>query len=179
MKKNLPLVIGIVLPIIFIIIISLVIFLPKASLKPLHNFIYSAETPYYSYNNGPYKNTYKIESGRLITQALPINPEYNKNIVFKADNPPLYLYDVKNESAHEITLEEAQRYILDPGPSSPDGYSVGYSYGHDGIFEIFGSDGNDNGYYVSKGNAKRKLPGLTNGTRYSYDGNFKLIGWVK
>ena len=90
------------------------------------------------------------------------------------------MYDIKNNSSHQITLEEASKYSLDPGPSSPDGYNVDYNYGHNGIFEIFGSNKNNNNYYISKGKAKKILIGLSFNQSYYYNnGAFNLIGWVK
>jgi hypothetical protein len=175
-KKNLPLIIGISLPVIFIIVISVVIFTPSFFIKPQYNFIYSTESPYYSYDQG-YKNTYIVENNHIATQALPV-PTDNRIYAYKGDSPTLYLYDVKNNSSHQITLDEAKNYFLDPGPSSPDGYIVRYEYSHNGIFELFGSNQNGSGYFIEKNNGKKELPGLMNSDQY-YQGNFKLIGWVK
>ncbi len=138
------------------------------------------------YSNSSYRNTYKISDGKINTEQ---NATAKNNgmidsktaILYIADNPPLYLYDVKNNSSHQITLDEAKKYNLDPGPSSPDGYNVGYGYSSSGIFELFGSNGNNSGYYISKNNSKKRLGGLGNDYRYSYYGSgyFNLIGWVK
>lgn len=177
MKKHLPLIIGIALPIVFIIIISLVIWLPSLSIQPAHNFIYSAEGPSYG-NYGPYRNSYKVVSGRLT--LVPHQVQKGVNYEYKADAPTLFLYDVKNNTVHQIEFAEAERYILDPGPSSPDGYIVSYNYNHDGIFELFGSNNSNSGYTISKGNARRPLVGLQSG-RYGYGSlsDFQFIGWIK
>ncbi len=173
--KNLPLIIGIALPIIFILIISVIIFTPSLSIKPSHNFIYTTENQYYyGYDQG-YKNMYKIENGRVALEPLPVRPT---PYVYKGDMPTLYIYDVRTDSSHQISFSEAQSLSLDPGPSSPDGYTVSYQYGHDGIFELFGSNNDNNGYFVSKGNGKKKLSGLTSDI-YRNQGNFKFIGWIK
>jgi hypothetical protein len=174
--KNLPLIVGIALPILFILIISALVFLPSLSIKPQYNFLYTNQDDYYSYGQG-YKNTYKVENGKIALEPLPVPPK-GELISYKSDSPKIYFYDFKNNSSHEITWKDALKLNLDPGPSSPDGYNVSYYYGNDGIFELFGSGNNSRGYFVSKGSAKKKLSGLL-ADNYSYQGNFKFIGWVK
>lgn len=174
--KNIPLLIGITLPIVFILIISVVIFTPSLFIKPQYNFLYSNNDSYYYDYNNRYSNTYVVENNRLSLSPLPATA----GVTYKADNPPLYLYDVKNNSSHQVEWSEAKNFNIDPGPSSPDGYVVKYQYSNDGIFELFGSNGNQNGYVISKGNGSKKLNGLnSNGYSYYNSGNFKFIGWVK
>jgi len=164
--------IGIGLPIIFITIISAAIFLPTLFIKPEHNFIYTVGDSYI-YNQS-YEYSYKIEGDRVVT-----DPVVSRNInVVQKGSPVLFVYDVKNNTSEQITLEEAQNYVLTPGPSSPDGYIVDYEYGHMGIFELFGNDSEQRGYFISSGNSKKKLTGLGT-SRYSYNTDFKFIGWVK
>ncbi len=172
--KNLPLMVGIALPLLLIGGISLVIFGPSLSVKPVHDFIYTSDDDYYSYARD-YQNSYRVVGGRITLEA--VQPQLGYTPAKTA--PPLYLYDVQTDTAHQITFEDALRYTLDPGPSSPDGYSITYQYGHDGIFELFGSSNEDNGYVISKGNGAKRLPGITGNGRYSYDGRFKLIGWIQ
>jgi hypothetical protein len=170
--KHLPLAIGIALPVVFIAIISVAIFLPTLFIKPEHNFIYTLEdTSWYNQN---YEHSYKVEGDRIVIEPIISR---NSNVVQKG-SPGLFLYDVKNNTSERITLEEAQRYNVSPGPSSPDGYTVGYEYGHAGIFELFGDSDSQRGYFISSGSAKKKLTGL-GADRYTYQTGFRLIGWVK
>lgn len=171
--KHLPLIIGISLPLVFILIISLVIFTPSLFVKPQHNFIYTSENSYYEYNQH-FKNTYVVKNNKIAMESVPPRLNYTQT----KEAPTLYLYDVISDSSHQITFEEAKKYTVDPGPSAPDGYTVAYQYGHDGIFELFGSSSDNNGYFISKGDGKKKLNGLT-GDRYRSSGDFKLIGWIK
>ncbi len=173
-NKHLPLIIAILLPLIFIGAVALAVLLPSFSVKPTHNFVYVFQnTDYYAYNN-EYKSTYEVKEGKIVKVALTPRD----NVVPLRDIPKLYFYDVNLDSSHEISFENAQKFSYDAGPSSPDGYVVTYDYSHDGIFEIFGSNGR-NGYVVSKGNAKKNLPGIVGENGYSYYGNFRLVGWVK
>jgi hypothetical protein len=178
MKKNLPLIIGIALPILFILVISLVIFLPSMSIKPAHNFLYTNENPNnYGYDNR-YKNTYEVDSvGHIGLISVPVrNNPYNEPIVYKGDTPPLYLYDVQADTTRQVSLDEANAMQYVRGPSSPDGYTVTYSRSNDGILEIFGSS-RDEGYMITKGNGQKRLSGLQT-TQYYY-GDLNLVGWVK
>jgi len=180
--KNLPLVIGIALPLVFIVVISLFVFLPSFFISPQHNFVYSSFDDYYYGYNQAYLNTYKVENGTISLQPVLVRDA--EGVITNSEKPVaempiLYIYDMSTHSSHQITFEEAKKLSLDPGPSSPDGYTVGYRYGHDGIFELFGSNNNNNGLFVSKGTSQKKLSGMADGNQYWYQGNFRLIGWVK
>jgi hypothetical protein len=174
--NNIPLLIGITLPIVFILVISVVVFAPSLFIEPQYNFLYSSSDSYYYDYNNRYSNTYVVENNRLLLSPLP----KTVGVTYKSENPPLYLYDVKKNSSHQIDWDEAKNLNIDPGPSSPDGYVVNYQYSNDGIFGIFGSSSNQNGYVISKGNGSKKLNGL-NYSGYSYynSGNLKFIGWIK
>lgn len=172
--KNLPLVVGVSLPFIAIIVLSLVIFTPNLSIKPEYNFLYTVDDgSYYGY----YRNTYAIENGRLIIK--PIQVTTNNNIVYKGDVPTLYFYDTKQDTSRLISVQEVASFFMVPGPSSPDGYTVSYQYGHNGIFELFGSDTSNRGYFISKGSGKKRLGGLVGGDYYLSQQGFKIIGWTK
>ena len=171
--KHLPVLIGIFLPVIFIVIITIVIFAPSLSIKPEHNFLYIADKNYLEYNQ-QYQHTYAVRDSLIVLE--PITPR--EDVIQTEESPTLYLYDVKKNTSHQISFAEAQNYFLDPGPSSPDGYTIVRDYGHDGIFELMGSNDSNNGYFISKDNGKKKLSGL-DGRRYWHEGNFTLIGWIK
>lgn len=178
MKNNIPLIIGIALPIVLIGIVSLFIFIPKASVNPSHNFIYTLENESgYRYDQ-LYKNTYSLKGEKIALEQLPALPPEYKDYSYKGETPTLYLYNVEAETSTEITFEEAQKLSLVPGPSSPDGYTVSYDYGHNGVFELFGSNNENTGYFISKGTAKKKLTAFAVSEYYGM-GSFRLIGWIK
>ncbi len=184
MKKHIPLIIGLLLPIIFIVVMAIVVYLPSMGIKPEHNFLYttSGASDYY-YNNRPqYTEKYDIDSaGRLTTIKEEVVVDKNRDYGYtpKQGAPELYLYDVKAETSKQVTLEEAQKFVLERGPSSPDGYSVVYDYNNSGglMSEIVGGRSGYSGYVMSKGKAKKKIVGLTN--TYYYSQNLLIIGWIK
>lgn len=181
MKNHIPLIVGIALPIIFIIIISVLLFVPPSLVNPEHDFVYTMSDRYeYNYC---YRNYYELKNNKIVLKSTNLNLDEKKidpNIyesIKIEDMPDLYIYHVKTDTTNEISFEEAQKLTLLPGPSSPDGYTVSYQYNHDGIFELFGSNPDSQGYFISKGNKSKRLANLGD-TNY-YSGNFDLIGWVQ
>ncbi len=173
--KNLPLVVGIALPVFFILIISIVIFVPNWFIKPQYDFLYSNANSYY--NNQLYTNTYAVQNNFLVLSPLPVAKGYVASNT--AINPPLFIYNVKDNSTHQVDFNDVKNIVVDPGPSSPDGYIVKYQYSNEGIFALFGSNSNQNGYVIAKGNASKSLDGLNvSGSDY-YSNNFKFLGWIK
>ncbi|MEO6536768.1 MAG: hypothetical protein ABIT47_03655 [Candidatus Paceibacterota bacterium] len=173
---NLPLLLGIALPILFVISISLAIYLPTLSIKPAHDFLYTQDSRSgYSYNG--YQNEYHIESGK-VTLVPSEARTLGANESPRPSAPRLYYYNTSTNAAREISYEEAQALSVISGPTSPDGYLVEYRYNSSGIFDLFGGNGDGSGYYVTKGGAGKKLPALSAGTD-SYRGNVAIIGWIK
>jgi hypothetical protein len=87
------------------------------------------------------------------------------------------MYDVKTDSAHQVSFDQVKFLSIDPGPSSVDGYTVSYESGSSGIFDLFGT-GDPSGYFISKGAAKKRLQGLAQNGYWS-GANFKFIGWIR
>ncbi len=189
LKKHLPLIVAIALPIIFIGILALVIAVPSMRISPQHDFIYidmqekNARSMGYPYAYIQYRYEYAIEGGKLT--RLPLNgrqgadfrefPPPNEQVEY-VDAPTLYYYSVTENTSREISFADAEKLSLVSGPSSPDGYNVSYEYNSDGVFELFGSD-NNSGYVITKGTGRKMLTGMPSNQDY-YGGSFTLIGWV-
>jgi hypothetical protein len=171
--KNMPLVVGISLPVIFIIIISVTFFVQSFYIKPQHNFIYTFSFDYYANGLG-YTDRYKVKGDRIVLEPVVLQ----KNNIQENIPPPLYLYNIKTNSYQQITFEEAQSYAIYPGRFSPDGYEVAYHYDRDVFGGLFGLREDDGEYFVSNGSGKKKLSGLSLDKNLSYR-NLKFIGWIK
>ncbi len=177
MKKNIPLLVGILLPIVFIIILSVVVFLPMHSVNPAHNFLYASNS--YSYRNDENgqtrMNNFIIQNGKLFRNTPSASPlEQNQNI--KYIDPELYMYDVKTDTIRKTTFEEAEKYVYEDSRTSSDGYTVQYDYNNAGIFELFGARSNP-GYVVSNGKSQKRLKSMMAENQYYY--SLALIGWIK
>lgn len=170
-KMNWPLIVGILLPIVFIIVLALVVYLPTLSIKPSHDFVYSDESPERYYGE-QYRNTFDIENGALVAVPLTLA----EDMVVRGDFPTLYRYDMETGTSREISRVDAGALTLDAGPASPDGYAVSYSMNYTGGFLSVGG-GDASGYYVTKGGSGKRLHGITSrGSGYGEDITF--VGWI-
>jgi hypothetical protein len=175
-KENLPIIVGVALPIIILVGALLVVFVPRLFVSPEYDFVYTIYDSR-SYNRDYDYFTLEVVDGKI--KQIPNLPDGitgQQEIQTTFKTPDIFIYDVKNDASREISIDEAQDLALVKGPSSPDGYTVNFQRTHSGIFELFGSR-SSSGYYIGKGNNKRVLPGLVT-TGYYYN-NFQLIGWVK
>lgn len=175
--RNLPFVLAAVLPVAFVLVVMLMALMPSLTIQPEHDFLYrQEENSAYLYRYG-YMNEYRIEDGRVV--LVPSEAYTPGTDQAFSEAPRLYYYDVETDSATEISYEDARELAVAPGPTSPDGYLVEHRYSSSGAFGIFGGgSGNNNGYYITKGGAGKRLPALLAGSRGYYD-NVAIIGWVK
>lgn len=171
--RNLPLVLGIALPLVFILVVLLMAYIPQRALHPAHDFLYTSNTQPYLH---AYKNAYHVEKGKLALEPVETNTDM-KGVTVDA-MPPLYRYDVQTGVVTEVSYEAAQSLTLTSGPTSPDGYFVDYRYNSSGLFDLFGGDGNSSGYYLTKGGAGKALPALS-ASGYRYNDAVQVIGWVQ
>ena len=168
-KENLPMVIGILIPIVLVLGMFVYLFITTASIRPTQNFIYSDENQYgYGYE---FKNSFDVQDSRLVLVSNETSPDSGYS---KKETPELFLYDFEQNKSIKITLEEAKDFLIDDSNISEEGYEIKYDTGHDGILEIFGSN-SDNDFYIYKDNSKKILRGVNSG-RYRYE--FKFIGWI-
>lgn len=175
--NNILLIVGISLPLFFIVVLSAFVFVPPLFVNPQYNFIYTANDKYYGYARR-YSNSFYVKDNRIASKSVAIQlNKYDRNIQ-REEYPTLYIYDTKNNTSKEISLTDARKLSLDSGPSSPDGYNITYNVSSSGVFELFGSSRDNNGYYISKNSGKKKLTivndGYNNGSQ-----NLKVIGWIK
>ncbi len=134
--------------------------------KPKYNFIYAAGNGLYDYNiqvvNGRVTVESKFKSYPNSSSPYPLNvsPSY----------PDLFLYDVVHDKSKQITLAQAQSYVLDPSDKSPDGFKVGW-LSNSGSLLFVRLFGGDRGVYLY-GNGK----GIRRRIADYY--SIKFIGWV-
>lgn len=168
--KHLPLIVGLGLPVVCIAILSAVIYIPRQSLKPAHDFVYKYRS---GYSAAP-SHTYSVINGKLI-RTLETRYDSDATLPSDAETGGLYLYDVETDTVRPLLWAEAKTLSFQPNQLSSDGYEIDYGSRNSGIFELFG--GNDRAHvYVAKGAVRRALPGVTN-DQYSY--GFAFIGWIQ
>lgn len=170
-KKNLPLIIALCIPVAMIILVAAFIYFPGMGKTPNYNFVYMTGTSYYDYG----QREYEVVNGKVVYYPLSSStlPIYGK-----PDNtkPHFYYYDINQETASEITFNQAQEYNLDSSNVSPDGYMIerGNSNGG-GLFFDGGRDYNS--WFIKGYNRSQKLNLKLTGIDSYY--NFRFLGWVK
>ena len=162
-KQKLPIIVAVAIPVLFVGAIALSVFLPNYQIHPTENFLYFGGSTY------PY--TYTVEGGH-VEAHLGVGPDRNGVVPTRQ---PLFVYDVATDSVHQIDFVDAQKLVLDPGPTSKDGYIVKYDYSGENLIGFFVGGGSRSKYVIAKGGGQRELTGLPSDR---YDGNANFIGWI-
>lgn len=168
--EHLPLIIGIALPLLFIAIAISISSLSVSAIKPAHDFIYAQDSGL-SYG-GNFMYDYSVSGSTIVREQMIDSSQLPHERVVR-EAPQLFLYDIETNTTKEISFDEAKALMLAAGPSSPDGYMVDFRY--QGSFGFFGGGGSESGYFITKGDAGKRLPGLSGMRGY---GDLRVIGWV-
>ena len=165
-KENIPLIIGLCLPILMIIIVALSIYLPTLfAPEPTHNFIYTTWHQNYASHH------FYVDNGKIVQEeSSPPYEDFKGNL----STPKLFIYDINTNEVKELSLEQAQKYTLDSSNTSPDGFEI--TYGHDDCDPFFGGGRNYGTVYLKGHHISKKL-NIEREANY-YWRNFNFIGWV-
>ncbi|KND50268.1 MAG: hypothetical protein AB202_03545 [Parcubacteria bacterium C7867-007] len=175
--QYLPLAVGILLPILFIIFVIGYSSYLTQSVRPAHDFIYTQKDSN-SYST-VYQYSYSVNNGRIVRNDMNISTSSLRNQVL-VEAPKLYRYDVQNDTAQEVSYAEVQNISVVSGPSSPDGYSVAWKRSSSGLLgSLSGSSSDESGYFISKGDASKKLEGVNQQNAYFSSYGFEVVGWIK
>lgn len=163
MKKHIPLILALAIPILMIIFVAASIYLPGIFFKPKYDFIYLVGDSYYSQEYGE-KNNKLVYNPKLRDYYSP--PTETK----------IFYYDINQNKSREISFAEAQILNLDSNSQSPDGFQIVYGSSESGVFPFFFYTNRDyNSRYIQGHNVSRKLN--INLARNYYD-QFQFIGWI-
>ncbi len=164
-KKNVPLIVGIAIPILMVIFIAASIYLPGLfAPPPKYNFLYITGGDYRS------RDLYSVQNSKLIKNEI----KYPDKDISRG-NPKLFAYDVTKNESKEIFFEDAQKLTLNSNIISPDGFEVvkgNYHYDFTSFF--FGGDRDYRTWYIKGHNTSKKLSIQIDGYYY----NSYFIGWV-
>lgn len=169
-KKNIPLYIGISLPVILIIVIAVAVYVPRIIANPEYDFIYLVDDSNQRsiHLNEQVCTEYKIENDRLI--EVGEQNQYPSGMCV-SDEVIFYRHDLSEGINKEISVETVKTLKVDSQHVSPDGWSFRREYANNGIFEIFG--GRRNYEWLVVKNSVR-LPVNINENYY----NVRFVGWV-
>lgn len=161
-KKNVSAIIGLSVPVVLIFLVIIAIYVPRAfAPAPRYNFIFGVGV-------FDYKKV-SVQDGHLIVNdsVAPAPSSYTRPL-------RLFLYDVKNDTIREISVEEAQRFYLDTNRKSPDGYLLERDVrSYDVISYIFSNHDYYSWYLVGHGTSRK-----TNLSETADLWGFEFYGWI-
>ena len=175
-KANLPLIIGLSIPVIMVAILAAVIYIPKAYIQPEHDFIYAVgDYPIYTDPARNIQIEYTVSGGKLLAKETPY---IHENKPYNTNDPEFFRYSVTEKTNTPLAKETVQQLALDPSSKSPDGFELGYARSQDNIFEsMFG--GRDYSQRVlKKDSVAVGIELLPNRSNTYYDRQINLVGWV-
>ena len=167
-KQNLPLILGISLPVLMILFVVGSIILPGMFTQPETNFLFTVDDRYY----GNYRR-YAVENGKVAERPAPAVTDRESEF-YKEGTARIYLYDAAKDSTKQIDLQEAQTYTLSTESKSPDGFEVTMGSGDGGFPFFFGGSNYGERYLKGHGVSRR----INTGSESTYYGNFYFLGWI-
>jgi hypothetical protein len=195
LKENLPIVIGLAIPVVMVVVIAGIIYgerMFSSVPAPKTNFVYAlgdtvvGNSPYgYAVSmpsNPCAAEYYRVASGtikRYPTDPKGRDPLYCKDVLAEQKEPMFFLHDVTTNTSTRLTWEEASKIMLDNAPKSKDGYEYTQNIdrGNIGIIGIFGGGNYDyNARYLKNGTRYEKMNlQIPTATYYGAD---VFLGWV-
>lgn len=185
-KKNLALSLAFVLPIVLILIIALITYVPSLYVSTDYNFLYAScvnSGDYYSHEscNSYLQKYYTVVNNRLTVNSLDPTLDYNKDGVpdfNKNFDVHIFLHNTQKNESREVTLEQAQGVMLSNLLTSPDGVTISNDYNQGGYIFPFGGGPSSYGHYLKKGRGKVRMNTINNNGQSYYQDSFQFIGWV-
>jgi hypothetical protein len=168
-KKNLTLAFALVIPLLMIVSIIGIIYIPGLFTQPHYNFLYVTNNTYYG------TPQYSVSNGKIIKNIISSEDQVVNHWCMQKDMQ-IYLYDINTQSAKNISLEEAQRLTLDPSETSPDGFVIKSNGDYNSSpLPFFGGGSNSKDFYLRGHGVTKKLHiSLDN---YCYN-NLPFLGWI-
>ncbi|MEX0672648.1 MAG: hypothetical protein WDZ82_00395 [Candidatus Paceibacterota bacterium] len=171
LKNNVALLIALTLPVILIVAIVFVVYVPRVfAPEPQYDLLYGV--PY----DGPRvmghcSFGYEVLDG-VLEQRIT-------NSCDEGDEPEalydLFVHRVADGENESISFDEARQLTLDENVEAPDGYSLVHNSNHRGIFELFGTSGGRT-WYLEHGVARRSIELDRSASPYYY--NIQFYGWI-
>ena len=182
-KQNFIIILAFLLPVIILVGITAIVYLPSFFLSTDYDFIYLSCSSNNSRDCDNYiKDRYKITNGKMVINENKLPLDADKDGVADV-NIHIFLHNAKNNNSQELLLKEVKKLSLSDLLTSPDGVTIsdGYSRRNSGggLFPFFyDGGGRDYNYYLVKGNSRKKLNLINSARRNYYQNNIHFIGWV-
>ena len=179
---NVPLIVGIGVPVLMMLFVAAAIYLPGLFKKPQFDFVYSSgQTSWTS-------PTMEVKDQKLTYKCADSQSYYSSDETASAEIaakcteeflPKLYRHSIKENKSTEISYADAQLLLLDSNADSSDGYKVEQGdYSGDMFLGMFGgSESSDYNSWFLKGHNRKTKLNLIIDTNSPYD--LKFVGWIK
>lgn len=164
MKKNLPLILAIAIPVAMILFVAGSIYLPKLFFKPTVNFLYVVNDGYAG------ESRYYVVGDQLFNRQSVADRRKTEAV--------LYIYDVATNQSRRVSYQETQNLKLDPNRISPDGFEIVSGNNTDAPFPFGDSAWRDyNVWYIIGHGARWEL--TVRGRDFGgYQNAFRFLGWI-
>jgi len=142
-KKNISLVIGISLPILLVLVIIAVVYIPTLFMRSKFSFLYVT---------GPtYLNSQKFS---VVNGALEERMPKDDNERTRFEKIELFKYDAESKESYEIAFQDAIGLSLKASNNSPDDYKIERRRAGSSFFSSLSSDYD---IYLRKGSISKRL----------------------
>lgn len=192
LRNHFAVVVAFSLPILLLLGVAVTSFLPGFFLRTDYDFVYATcedvtnQNRYYINNNceSYLSKKYTVDAGVITENVVNMADLVRSNT--QRENIPrdsdfitrLYLHDTTSNVSREITLQDAATLKISALTTSPDSVSVSEDYSRGGGYLfVFDSYSSDYGYYLKKGNAKKRLNLLADTEKYYSRNNIHFVGW--
>jgi len=177
-KKHLVVIVAILVPVIFLVVVALFVYVPNRSVKTDYDFVYmTCDGDMYAYKNidcyGYMRSSYKVKEGKIVYTEPDIKSEFY--VAKDTAVVRIFVHNTEINESREIALEDAVKLKLNSLSVSPDGVSIRGESDRSGDFLILGG-GSNYGHYLIKGDNREKLNIISNNDYYGREIN--LLGWV-
>ncbi len=187
-KNNIPLIVGLALPVLMIVFVAVSIYLPQmgGGAVPQYDFLYMTQGGGVNTPPGVEKYYYGVEGDKLTRQEVATTMQNPKDptapTVVPAGKPietaKFYIYDTKQNTSREVTFADAEKLVLDSRMVSQDSFEITQGNNNGSIFtEIFGGNRDYGSWYISGHGKATKLILVSQPGSYGYF-DFRFLGWI-
>lgn len=167
-KENIPLIIGLSIPVVMVLVIAGAIYLPSIFIHvdpPRYSFMYMSNNTYDGY-------TYSVKDSHLTREKIKRKNNYSYPNPREAH---IFIYNIKTHKNKELSFEEATAIPLNTHIVSEDGFKIENGRRGYGMFPFY-SSGDYYTRYITKEHYSEKLQLTSGNTNYYY--NFRFLGWL-
>lgn len=130
-NKNLPFYIGMIIPVVLIIAVAILAYLPYLNAEPMYDFVYVVDEQRYN-RNTPECTLYQVTDGSFSIVAKDVK-QYPHDLCLSSA-PTFYRHDVSENESRAISFEMLEKLELDSTGISPDGYQFVQDRSYVGLF---------------------------------------------